>query len=643
MKDKITQYFIFSLLVGCLVILGILMVNLSDTVDSLAKTLIDQNSNHVRTELDNFFAPVDRDVSITAEMGESGLFDSMSVEQFDYQFIPFLKNSMTISSMMMANEHGDEYMLLQMDSTWVNRVTKEGCTASQAHRYEWNYQNHHLAQINNWEDEKVYDPRTRPWFIGANENELHEIYWTEPYTFFTTKDPGITASVKWTAQDGETRVFGFDLLLLDISRFTSSLEISENGKVYVLTEDNRVLGLPHEARFSNKDSLKLNVLKTVDELNDDELSAALVGFGKTTLGDCYQFYIHDEPWRGSIDTFRLGDQTFKIVVIAPESDFLAQIKRTRMLIIGGFILIIFFAIIIIRAYRQKRKANLELQVQKQEVEKQRDIANKEHRVAEEQKLIVQEKNREIMDSINYAKRIQHAILPPEELVSKYIDKNFILYLPKDVVAGDFYWFEPLGDHILLAAADCTGHGVPGAMVSVVCHNSLNRAVREFGLTDPGEILDKVTELVIETFERSNEEVKDGMDIALISIPKTTESSKTITYAGANNSLYYVQDGELKEIKADKQPIGKYTERKPFTTKSIDVHEGDMIYLYSDGYADQFGGPRGKKFKYKPLKNLLLQNASNPVDYQKKILIHEFIDWKSDLEQIDDVCIIGVRI
>lgn len=644
MKDKLTQYFIYTLLVGCLIILGSLLLNLSETVDSLAKTLIDQNTYQVKTELDNFFTPVDVDVRINSDMAENGVFDKMTVQEFDLHFIPFLKNSKSVSSMMMANANGDEYMLLQMDSTWINRVTYDGSDSVMADRFEWSFENNELAQVKTWKEDKLYDPRTRPWFQGALENETHEIFWTAPYTFFTTKDPGITASVKWKSADGLDHVFGFDLLLLDISKFTSSLEISKNGKVYILTEDDRVLGLPHDSRFENMDSLKFNVLKSVNELKDLDLAHAIEGWNNASkLEDCYQFMSQDEPWRGSITPFQLGDQTFRIVVIAPESDFLAQIKRTRMLIIGGFILIIFFAIIIVRAYRQKRKANAALVEQKKEVEKQRDIANHEHQVAEEQKMIVQEKNKEIMDSINYAKRIQHAILPPEELVTKYLPNNFILYLPKDVVAGDFYWFEPLEDRVLIAAADCTGHGVPGAMVSVVCHNSLNRSVREFGLTDPGQILDKTRELVIKTFERSNEEVKDGMDIALISIPRSKNSDVKVQYAGANNSLYYINNQELQEIKADKQPIGKYAEPKPFTTKTIDLKQGDMIYLYSDGYADQFGGPKGKKLKYQTLKTLLLENSSQEENKQKEALHKAFQEWMADFEQIDDVCIIGVRV
>jgi len=172
---------------------------------------------------------------------------------------------------------------------------------------------------------------------------------------------------------------------------------------------------------------------------------------------------------------------------------------------------------------------------------------------EMQRMLLETKNKETTDSIKYAKRLQEAILPPLSFIKQYLPEHFVLYKPKDIVAGDFYWFyaSPKEDCIYIAAADCTGHGVPGAMVSVVCSNALNRTVKEFGITDPGEILDKVRELVIETFEKSESEVKDGMDIALLQIKKSDKENIEIQFSGANNPLWYVKKNELKEIKADK--------------------------------------------------------------------------------------------
>lgn len=268
------------------------------------------------------------------------------------------------------------------------------------------------------------------------------------------------------------------------------------------------------------------------------------------------------------------------------------------------------------------------------------ITRRQKSIIEDQKVIVEVKNKEILDSINYAKRLQDAILPSDNSVKQSLPESFILYQPKDIVAGDFYWFEQLEDLIFLAAADCTGHGVPGAMVSVVCSNALHRAVKEFNITDPGKILDKVRELVIETFEKSESEVKDGMDISLCTLNKTTGE---LNWAGANNPLWIISNGELKEIKADKQPIGVYYDIKCFTTHTIQLDKREVIYLFTDGFVDQFGGDNGKKFKSANFKKLLLSLENETMESQKRIISNVFERWKGDLEQIDDVCMIGVRI
>jgi serine phosphatase RsbU (regulator of sigma subunit) len=206
--------------------------------------------------------------------------------------------------------------------------------------------------------------------------------------------------------------------------------------------------------------------------------------------------------------------------------------------------------------------------------------------------------------------------------------------------------EKNSDLVYIAAADCTGHGVPGALVSVVCSNALDRAVKEFRLTEPGKILDKVRELVVETFARQNTneatatEVKDGMDISLCLLNTKT---KEIQWAGANNPLWYIEEGQMKEIKANKQPIGKIDLPYPFTTHSIPLKSGDKLYLFSDGYADQFGGDKGKKFKYKNLKEMIFSNSQLDMDQQKELLSTTIEKWKGNLEQIDDILVIGIKI
>ncbi|MDQ3047155.1 MAG: tetratricopeptide repeat protein [Bacteroidota bacterium] len=316
-------------------------------------------------------------------------------------------------------------------------------------------------------------------------------------------------------------------------------------------------------------------------------------------------------------------------ILQAKKDAIAEeeLKRQKMqrnYFITGFLMMLFLAGIIFRSYRQKQKANIIIARQKEEVHRQKDM--------------IEEKSKEITDSIIYAKRLQEAILPPQSYIDTYLPENFVLYLPKDIVAGDFYWMEHKDDTTYIAVADCTGHGVPGAMVSVICSNALNRAVVEFGLTEPGEILDKTRELVLYTFIKSHKDVKDGMDISLCTI-----RSGTVKWAGAYNPLWYLSKGVLQEITANKQPIGKTDNPLSFTTHTLHLQKGDILYLFTDGYADQFGGEKGKKFKYKPLKELLIKNAERSTVSQRNALEVAFELWKGNLEQVDDVCLIGIRI
>jgi serine phosphatase RsbU (regulator of sigma subunit) len=251
---------------------------------------------------------------------------------------------------------------------------------------------------------------------------------------------------------------------------------------------------------------------------------------------------------------------------------------------------------------------------------------------------LQHQHQEITDSINYARRIQNAILPFVEDVREVFPDSFMIYQPKDVVAGDFYWIQNLEKGKLFAVADCTGHGVPGAMVSVVCINSLNRCVREHGLSEPGQILDKTREIVIEEFEKAQEEMKDGMDIALCNI-----QGYQLEYAGANNPLWLLRNSKILELGANKQPIGKFFKPEKFKTHKIDLLPGDQIYLFSDGIIDQFGGPKGKKFKKQQLRDLILDIQGQEMDEQRARIEKSLISWMGTHEQIDDICMMGMKI
>jgi serine phosphatase RsbU (regulator of sigma subunit) len=216
-----------------------------------------------------------------------------------------------------------------------------------------------------------------------------------------------------------------------------------------------------------------------------------------------------------------------------------------------------------------------------------------------------------------------------------------LYLPKDIVAGDFYWLEKVGERVLFAACDCTGHGVPGAMVSVVCNNALNRAVREFGLVRPAAILDKVANLVIENFSTSEDSIEDGMDISLCALNLVTMQ---LEWAGANNPLWIIREGNLLQYKPDKQPVGLYENPLPFTNHTIQLESGDQLYVFSDGYADQFGGDlQEKKLTRKRFRELILSVSKNDIRAQGDYLESFLVNYRNDRMQIDDILVIGVQV
>jgi serine phosphatase RsbU (regulator of sigma subunit)/tetratricopeptide (TPR) repeat protein len=297
----------------------------------------------------------------------------------------------------------------------------------------------------------------------------------------------------------------------------------------------------------------------------------------------------------------------------------ASANRSVYLAIGGALVLLVIAILLFRAYRLKRKAQ---------------------HMAEQQKELVEERNKNMVDSIQYAQQLQSAILPSPQLFEKNFSDHFLIYLPKDIVAGDFYWFYENDQYRLWAVADCTGHGVPGAMVSVVCSNALNRAVKEYNLFDPGEILTKTRELVVATFQESQREVKDGMDIALCCLEK---QSGQITFSGANRPCWVVaEDGVLHEVKGQKQHIGLQQNMMAFESVSIQNKSG-WIVLTSDGMADQFGGPQGKKWMTKTLKQKVSEMAQQPGHLQKMNLEWAFQQWRGAADQIDDVCVLGIKI
>ena len=245
---------------------------------------------------------------------------------------------------------------------------------------------------------------------------------------------------------------------------------------------------------------------------------------------------------------------------------------------------------------------------------------------------------EVNDSYNNAKRIQVTILPGEKFIKQVLPESFVIYLPKDTLSGDFFWVREVNDIVLFAVADCTGHGVPGAMLTVMCHGAIEKSLKEFGMVIPGHILDKTLEILVSDFKKNGQPVSDGMDIALCSI-----TGNLLKFSGANRPLWIVRDRTLIELEPTKQGIGLVANPEPYITNDFVLNQGDILYLFSDGFTDQFGGKNDKKFMTSRLKNLLISINSLTMAEQKDILEKTFNEWKGTNDQTDDVSIMGVKI
>jgi len=259
-----------------------------------------------------------------------------------------------------------------------------------------------------------------------------------------------------------------------------------------------------------------------------------------------------------------------------------------------------------------------------------------------QKEQIEKQNKEIKYSFDYAKKIQNTVLPGNEVFETLFGEHFIFFKPRDIVSGDFYWISQNGTKIVLTAADCTGHGVPGSLMSMLGITMLHEIVNEKSVAHTEEILNQLRLSIARTLKQEGKigEQKDGIDMALVIYDTKT---RKLEFSGANNPIYIVRNGEMLEYKGNNMPVAFYEKMSDFTRYTIDMKQGDRVYMFTDGFPDQFGGPQGKKFKYRPFKDLLLEVHERPMEEQHKILSLIFDEWKGDLSQIDDVLVIGLRL
>ena len=349
-----------------------------------------------------------------------------------------------------------------------------------------------------------------------------------------------------------------------------------------------------------------------------------------TGGVIHQYTDEFGTWLSAVSPIKnsKGEVVAMVEVDALFDTFIAEAhsKLAKNLIIS-FSIFLLIAIVMMRLVKQIARADEEAK-----------------RKIEESNQIISQKNKDILDSINYAKRIQSAILAPKEEIFTTFKDAFILYKPKDIVSGDFYYFSKVENHGIIAAADCTGHGVPGALMSMIGNDLLNHITRERKTTKPSDVLDLLHKGITNVLKQDSKygETRDGMDIALLSFDLNDFTQ--LQYAGAYRSLCVVRNGEMIDYKANKFPIGNaQQDRDKFTNNEITLQKGDMCYIFTDGYADQFGGENGKKFMVKKFHKLLVQNSSLKVTEQEKNLDDAIESWRGDHEQVDDILVIGIRV
>jgi len=657
MREKFNFYiFIIAILSVSVVVLVVLLFNMKNTAESLATSLIEKTTEEASERMNNYFDRVSENLFATNQLCNLGIINPVETEHILDYLLPVFNTYGEINTIAVADLDGREYSIIREDSTWLSNIVYSSRDSGIViERTRWRGNLFEQEILREWTEYNAdYNPITRPWFLGAMNTDHPDVpWWTQPYYFFTYQIPGITASIKSVNPSSKKPVvIQYDILLAEISEFTTNSNISENGLTFILTEDLRVIGLPNSERFSHPDSIAAYVLNGYEKIHSGVVEQAVDAW-KGMEGEvktAYSIEHEKETWWVKISDFELGKNSkFLIGVTVPENDFLSELTSSRHTVIGGFIVVMLIIVIVVRQYLVKQRMNMLLTEQKKQISEQRDEISKQHEVVVMQK-------QEITDSINYAKRIQEAILPDEKALKHLLNDYFIFFRPKDIVSGDFYWVTETEEWVIITAADCTGHGVPGAFMSMLGISFLDEIVRRKDITNAAAVLNELRGSVIEALKQSDEEdsQKDGMDMSIIAVHKNTRKA---TWAGAHNPLWIIRAEKLdksyddplemiEEIKADKMPVAFHPNIRDFSDHEISLDIGDQLYMFSDGFHDQFGGEKGKKLMVKNFKRMVAQLAHLPMKEQGKVLEQKFLDWintkDNEIEQIDDVIVIGMR-
>lgn len=605
----------------------------SRMMDTIRAELLNNGVEQTRRQLDGFFKPVELSLALNRDRGAAGLFDGIEEERFNRTFLPVLDRNRSVSSLLMADVGGNEHMLLWLGGGHVlsRTTTRDANEQLRSVSTEWKQEGKKLVPVGERAVKEGYQAVERPWFKGALEAPEDSIHWTEPYAFFTTRELGMTAAYRWQDDGGRPHVIAYDVLLSDLSEFLYHARPSPKGKAFLMTRQDLLLGMTEDARVKEGNTpfdavmaeLELpEVAKVRDTWQSLEQSE-----------DGFAVDLEGQRWAAIMVPYRLGEQVLKIGVLIPEEDVLGKVRFSSFMLVLGGVILLLLAAVLYWIHRMNRSTR---------------------QVLESQNEMLSRRTRELDHSFNYAKYLQDATLPPSALIKSWFSESFVLHTPKEVVGGDLYWMEPLKQRVLFAVADCTGHGVPGALVSMACTNALDRAVRELGFTDPTDILETARQFVMEAFQRSQNGMNDGMDIALCSLsyfPPGTDALHPdgavaeLHYAGGNRPVWVFRQasGVMEVLRTDRQPVRQHGRTRPFSRHRTRLMFGDVIFLFTDGCVDQFGGAQGRKFGSNAFRELLVAVQGKPMEEQGEAIAQALQVWQGDQEQVDDRCMMGVRI
>lgn len=635
-ESRLPLVVVYGLLTIIIVAASYTFYDMANTRKAVLHTFMLRPLESIRFHLEGFFTPIIQLSDMAIVHAQQHVYDIRDTASVNTYFSALLDSYGQVTSMGVADSTGYEYDVLTAPGGFRTRSVRPGQEGGINHWGMWSG-NGHLDSI--WSEPMRQDPRTRPWYKGAVSMEGGH-HWTGPYLFNTDTLFGVTLSTAFRV-NGDMGILALDVTLHRLSQFTSALRIGQYGRAFLLTRDMEHIGLP----VDSTDRMKALAMRITEEF---------VG-KRATEGDdaTVKVAVNNVLWCARFIRFDLDHENYIYAAVAiPEVEMMAEVNRTTNVILLGMIIAILFTVVLLALLLQLRKVNTRIRAGSRQIR--------------QQSAIIAFRNSELQESLNYAQRIQEIMLPLTEHLSKRtMHRLMVLYMPKETVSGDFYWGRHRADISYFAVADCTGHGVPGAMMSILGLDLLNASVGKDTTSLPENLLFQLRQVLIKRMRSRNTIARDGMDIGLC---RLDHNAHTLHYAGAfipliiirqrafGDFLHVITDGRghdlspaassdthhLFTIKADRMPLGfvSHGDKGVFTGHQVTLKDGDSVYMMSDGYADQFGGDRDRKFGQRRLRQTLLSVEPLTMEDRRTRLRDMLLEHMGEREQVDDICIMG---